>query len=767
MTPRDRPGRGAADLLEPADARKRNTAIAIPATALCAILLVQTIAAGAAELKVDLNPPERRADVLSPHWENWAWKEARSGSQTFGGITVTFRAAPDGILTPVFYKGSLDYGARMAADGISIRDSSGSNGVDMVVSGLTPGKHTIVTYHNEMRDVVPTKFDVLVDGAVRIRGFMPTRRATNDYDVAAAMVQVDATAGQDVVLHFQPENPGAGPGPVVNGFEIDTVDPHKKAIKPSPANDDEHFPNGLPLTWTPPAGATAHALYLGTDEGAVAEATPSSPEFKGRLTSARYALPPLDSAKSYFWRVDEVFGTGSAPVRGEEWRFRARTLAFPTAEGYGRFARGGRGGKVIEVTNLNDRGPGSLRAAVEADGPRTIVFTVSGLITLESRLIIRNPYLTIAGQTAPGKGICVRKFNMGLGGTHDVIVRYVRVRPGNISGTTLDGMGMASSDHCIIDHCSISWTLDEAFSSRGAKNITLQRTLISEALNEAGHKNYPAGTQHGYAASIGGDVGSFHHNLLAHCSGRNWSLAGGLNNSGSFAGRLDLRNNVVYNWQNRATDGGAHEVNFVGNYYKPGPATRWFYALNAQYGNFPGTQQYFVEGNKMPGHFDVTNQAAGRIATTERGGRVPTAYSPWVASPFFEPYVKTHTADEAFTNVLADVGCTRPALDEHDRRVIAEVRDGTFKFKGSKTGLPGLPDSQEDVGGWDDYPEVHRPADWDSDHDGIPDAWEKSHGLNPNDPSDRNGDYNGDGYTNLEKYLNELAGEYHAPERTR
>jgi hypothetical protein len=443
----------------------------------------------------------------------------------------------------------------------------------------------------------------------------------------------------------------------------------------------------------------------------------------------------------------------------------ARQLAFPTAEGYGRFAAGGRGGRVIEVTNLNDSGPGSLRAAVEASGPRTVVFTVSGLITLESRLIIHgtNSDLTIAGQTAPGKGICIRKYNVGMLGAHDVVVRYLRVRPGNISGTTLDGMGMASSDNCIIDHCSISWTIDEAFSSRGAKNITLQRTLISEALNDAGHKKYPPGTQHGYAASISGDIGSFHHNLLADCSGRNWSLAGGLTKSDStYAGRLDLRNNVVYNWRNRATDGGAHEVNFVNNFYQPGAATKFFYALNAQYGGFPGTQQYYVDGNVMPGHFGLTNQAAGREATTERGGKVPTDYSPWVDKPFFDPHVKTQSAQEAYENVLADVGCNKPALDEHDKRIIQETRAGTFKFRGSKTDLPGLPDSQDDVGGWEDYPVVHRPANWDTDHDGIPDEWEKQHGLNPNDPSDANGDYNHDGYTNLEKYLNSLTGEYPA-----
>lgn len=439
----------------------------------------------------------------------------------------------------------------------------------------------------------------------------------------------------------------------------------------------------------------------------------------------------------------------------------ARHLAFPTAEGYGRFALGGRGGRVIAVTNLADSGPGTLRDAVEADGPRTVVFDVSGLITLESRLVIKHPHLTIAGQTAPGNGICIRKYNLGMLGGTNVVVRYLRVRPGNLSGTTLDGMGMASSEDCIIDHCSISWTLDESFSSRGGKNITLQRTLISEALNEAGHKKYPPGTQHGYAASIGGDIGSFHHNLLAHCAGRNWSMAGGLEKkTGAYAGRLDIRNNVVYNWKSRATDGGAHEVNFVGNYYKPGPATAFYYALNAQYGGFPGTQQYFFAGNVMPGHFGLTNQEAGRKATTERGGRLPTDYSPWVDKPFFESYVKTQTAEEAYDNVLANVGCNFPALDAHDQRIIAETRAGTAKYKGSKTGLPGLPDSQEDVGGWDDYPEVHRAVDWDSDHDGMPDEWEKAHGLNPKDPADGNADLNGDGYTNLEKYLNSLVGEY-------
>lgn len=437
-----------------------------------------------------------------------------------------------------------------------------------------------------------------------------------------------------------------------------------------------------------------------------------------------------------------------------------RQIAFPGAEGYGRFAQGGRRGRVIAVTNLNDAGPGSLRAAVEAEGPRTVVFEVSGNIILESRLIVRknNSELTIAGQTAPGLGICLSNYNFGILGAHDVIIRYIRVRPGDTAGKTLDGMGMASATDCIIDHCSISWSQDEAFSSRGAKDITLQRTLISEALNDAGHQHYAPGTQHGYAASIGGDIGSFHHNLLANNAGRNWSLAGGLDKTkgNSYAGRLDIRNNVVYNWKHRTTDGGAHEVNFVNNYYKPGPATQFLFVLNAQYGGFPGTQQYYVSGNVMPGHFGVADQAKARTATTERGGRLPESYSPWVEAEFFPSHLRTQTAEEAYADVLADVGCNFPALDPHDKRVIAETRAGTTTYKGSRTGLPGLPDSQKDVGGWDEYPVVHRPAGWDTDADGLPDAWETAHGLDPRDPKDGAADRNGDGYTNLEDYLNGL-----------
>lgn len=411
--------------------------------------------------------------------------------------------------------------------------------------------------------------------------------------------------------------------------------------------------------------------------------------------------------------------TGTGGSTNGEWNEGTELKAFPTAEGYGRHSKGGRGGRVIKVTNLNDSGAGSLRAAVEATGPRTVVFDVSGVINLKSKLVVRKEHsqLTLAGQTAPGKGVVVHGWTFGLIGGSDVNLRFIRTRIGTSSGETMDGMGITGADanNVIYDHCSISWTIDEAFSSRGASNFTLQRSLISEALNAAGHRKYPDGAQHGYAASIGGDVGTFHHNLLAHCSGRNWSLAGGLSKSPvEFSGRLDIRNNVVYNWRSRTTDGGAHEVNFVSNYYKPGPASQIFVALNAQLENFPGTQSYFFEGNVMPGRFDESSQDKGRKISYINRTQSSVNWDVFVDEEFFPSYVTTQTAGEAYDDVLADVGANVPVLDDHDKRVIEETRSGTAKYKGSKTGFPGLPDNEKDVGGLESYPQESRPSGWDT-----------------------------------------------------
>jgi hypothetical protein len=715
-----------------------------------------TVAIAGEPLRIDVSPRFDRHDHLSRDRENWVISPEKPAPIELDGIALSIGSADD--KTPLqasWWKAGLVHDATMASDGVFVE---GGKGLVLTIRGFAPGKHSLVTYHNSLWDADLTPIDVLVDEQLADSNIQPSRRVTADDDAASAYVEFEAKADQDVVVAIRPRTDSPGGSVVLNGLEIDTVDPAMKAIKPMPSAGDEHVAESPSLTWRPAKSATAHDVYLGDSYDAVAAATAKSPEYRGRQSVAQITSDAVDPVATYYWRVDEIHGDSpDAITHGDVWSFRVRRLAFPSAEGYGRFASGGRGGRVLEVTNLNDSGPGSLRAAVEDEGPRTIVFNVGGLITLESKLVIRNPYLTIAGQTAPGKGICICKFNMGVGGSQDIIIRYVRVRPGNIAGVTLDGMGMAGTDHSIIDHCSISWTQDESFSSRSAKNITFQRNLISEALNIAGHKNYAKGNQHGYAASIGGDVGSFHHNLLAHCAGRNWSLAGGLDKGGRHTGRLDIRNNVVYNWGHRTTDGGVAQLNYVNNYYKPGPASKVFHVLMPERHlvHAFGPQEYYVEGNVMEGHYGADEPLAG-----VRGQRHEPIEGFVVDKPFFESYVETESAQEAYEDVLADVGCNLPMLDDHDQRVIEETRAGTTTFKGSVSGIAGLPDKQEDVGGWDDYPETRRPADWDTDHDGLPNAWETQQGLNPHsiagDFSDANADADGDGFTSLEAYLNGL-----------
>ncbi len=733
---------------------------------------------------MDINNNNRPvAEGLDPAFTPWSTNSLWfSGgdltSNTFVGITVTFtRVGPIGTgLAPGYWKDgvqSTTYNVKLTADGIKVANGDAGGQIEMRISGLSAGSHTLLTYHSVWDNLVPgtvAPLDLSADGVMAITNLAMSVRVTNNAKATTAYLNLEAVAGQDVVVLIQAEtnNAATTKNVYINGFEIDTANSTLKAYSPAPANFDEHVDadsRSLLLRWAAAASAVSHDVYFGSDSNAVKTATHASIEFKGNRTGTNCLATNINSLLTYYWRIDELNATNGV-TKGDLWMFRSRHLAFPGAEGYGRFARGGRGGVVVEVTNTNDSGPGSLRDALTGNyGPRTVVFAVSGLITLESDLIINAnyPYITLAGQTAPGKGICTRKYQLGLSGARDVIVRHIRSRPGNISGTTLNGSGMAGVEHCIMDHCSISWGIDEEMSTRNAKNLTLQRTLISEALNIAGHQNYPPGTAHGYAASVGGDVASLHHNLLAHCEGRNWSMAGGLDGAGYYAGRLDIFNNVVYNWGHRTTDGGAHEVNFVANYYKPGAASAYFYALNAQYGGFPGTQQYYFVNNVMPGHFTVANQEAGRTASTESGGWLPTNYTSWVTSPFFPSYADIQSATNACKIVLSDVGCTQPMIDDHDARVIRETIDGTYTYTGTGPygGSPGLPNSQDDVGGWEDYLVVQRPADWDTDHDGLPNWWEAIKGLDPSSPpgdfSDSNGDPDGDEYTNLEDYLNWLA----------
>jgi hypothetical protein len=415
--------------------------------------------------------------------------------------------------------------------------------------------------------------------------------------------------------------------------------------------------------------------------------------------------------------------------------------AFPTAEGYGRFAVGGRGGSVYAVTNLNDAGPGSLRDAVGAPG-RTVVFGVSGTIDLKSDLVIGRSNLTIAGQTAPGDGICLRRFPLKITRANDVIIRFLRVRPGDESGQPIDGIEVRESRNVILDHCSVSWSQDEGINTwHGTKNLTVQWCLVAEPLNRAFNRG-----PHAFGASLGGENTSYHHNLFAHCTARNPSVGG---NSQEHTINMDHRCSVIYNWEHRTCDGKPDSCNIVNNYYKPGPATRFevrhrIVRIDDTKPRYHFESVWYIEGNTIEGFPELTaDNWRGGVEfegnTTEAVNRRRTPFP-------FAP-VTTQTAAQAYDLVLKSVGATLPRRDAIDTRVLREVATGTATFGN------GIIDSQKQVGGWPELKSA--PAPVDSDGDGMPDEWEIAHGLDPKDPADRNALESG--YTQLERYLNSLA----------
>jgi hypothetical protein len=723
--------------------------------------------AHAAPLQVELNGDNGRNDVTTRGWADWRipqpQAEATTASGTFGDVQLTIRAVGDGArLASDWWKRGLDFGATLASDGAGVVSTAGPAGLELVIAGLSSGRHTLASWHAGWTEAQAGSFDVTIDRRETAKGVTPPSRVEHDDEAAVVFAEFDAVAGRSVTVRFTPTG-DAGPGAaiVLNGVVIDGVDPRPQPRRPMPADGDEHAAEAPLLRWLAPESTAACDVYLGTDRAAVESAQAGGLEHLGRTTEAVMRAAKATRAArreaqnpnlDWYWRVDAVDREGRVAA-GPVWRFRVGVPAFATAEGHGRLAAGGRGGRVIAVTNLEDSGAGSLREAVEAEGPRTIVFRVGGTIRLKSKLVVRRPFVTIAGQTAPGDGICVRGFTFGCLGAHDVVMRHVRIRVGDESGETQDGTGLASCDHSIIDHCSVSWSIDEGVSSRGGRNITVQRCLVAEALNVANHRKYQPGKGHSFAGSISGDVGSFHHNLLAHCAGRNWSLAGGLSRGGRFAGRLDIRNNVVYNWENRTTDGGVKALTFVGNLYIPGPATRVFHLVKPDTGSPADPQQYHIAGNRMVGRpeYDADNWANGGVV-------VDAAAIPRItlARPFCESLITEHSADEAYASVMADVGASRPRLDEHDRRILREVAERSFTARGSRGGLPGIIDTQADVGGWPELMSGSAPADGDA--DGMADEWERRQGLDPANAADAHRFQGDSDWTNLERYLDELAG---------
>ena len=423
--------------------------------------------------------------------------------------------------------------------------------------------------------------------------------------------------------------------------------------------------------------------------------------------------------------------------------------AFPQAEGFGAYSLGGRGGKVIFVDNLNDDGPGSLRAAVMNPEPRIVIFRVSGTIELESHLVIQHPYITIAGQTAPGDGICLKKYLLKIDGTHDVIVRGIRVRPGiesGLSGSSIDGIDVHRSHHVILDHCTASWSCDEILNTnKNTRDITVQWCIFSESLNNSVHEK----GEHGYAATIGGYRTSYHHNLFAHNKGRNPSIGGSDNSRTEL---LDFQNNVVYNWVSRICDGKPRTMNFVANYYKQGPATpennEHIVAEIQASEKYGYTSRWHIDDNFVNGYPELTGDNwSGAV----RYGEGTSMEKNREYSPFENAAYMTRDAPRAYLEVLDHAGVTVPRRDTVDKRVVNDVRTGSATFGN------GIIDQVEQVGGWPELLTYDVPAD--ADMDGMPDAWETREGLNVNDPSDRFEVKEGEVYDNLERYLNGLASD--------
>lgn len=443
------------------------------------------------------------------------------------------------------------------------------------------------------------------------------------------------------------------------------------------------------------------------------------------------------------------------------------TLAFPTAEGYGKYTIGGRGGDVYEVTNLNDHGPGSLREAIEAKGPRTIVFSVSGTIDLERPLTIRNPYITIAGQTAPGDGICIKRHPLNIG-ADEVIIRYIRVRLGDEAGRDTDAISARYHNNIILDHVSASWSIDETMSIYHCKNVTIQWCMITESLFMSTHVK----GHHGFGGIWGSDYATYHHNLIANHSSRNprWASGSGYN---------DYRNNVLYNWGYNSSYGGeAHQngndkfgsftINFVNNYYKPGPATQSgkisYRIVNPGGRSDDDWGKWYVAGNFVEGNETVSNDNwAGGVQPSGGDKVLPLIKmdKPWNAMRINE-----QSPAKAYSLVLEHAGCSFPNRDAVDKRIIDDVRNGTATCEGKvyrsmektqcKDMKSGIIDTQSDTGGWPELKSL--PAPRDSDHDGMPDEWEREHGLDPDNALDRNL-MTSSGYTALEVYINSLCGE--------
>ena len=748
-----------------------------------AVLSLTVMASTAQNIDFDLPGKTAPGKDTEVNYISWAVPRAESDTKTFdGGMTITITAG--GAASAVgsnWSKTDVETnGLRIIADevlatnldkGNMTQITEGSTSLILTITGMTAGMHTLKAYHNNSdKNQTQPDIEVRVDGNVVATGVKFTSAAQSNAEAGTSFITFNVTEGQPVVITYSTV-PEAGKTytntrVMINGLEFDVA--AIGATDPMPVNHDFHAgteEGTVTFSWTAPEGVVSHKMVLGTDSAAVAAAT--TYEYEG--TAAQYVKSGLSSMQKYWWRIDEVDGNGQVH-QGQVWTFQPCQLAFPGAEGYGRYAIGGRGGMVYHVTNLSgDKDtPGSLLyGLVNIDEPRYIVFDVSGIIELDFGAQFVKPYAYIAGQTAPGKGICIKASNINIGS--DVICRHIRFKRGlGIYGeNTGNAMGMSGANHAIVDHCTAAWGTDETVSGRGALNISFQYSVISEALGIAGHKNYADGTNHGYAATIDGRIGSWHHNLLVNCAGRNWSMGGGMDGQNRPIGGLDLFNNVCYNWNSRTTDGNCHAVNFVNNYYKMGADTRKTILFTQDFEDAiapDGIDQAYVSGNiRENKNHTLSNDKKGD--TYNATGNIPTTYQYLLSEPLFPSHATIHTAQDAMKIVTSYAGATMPMRDEHHQRNVRETLDGTYTYVGSKSRIKGEIDTEEDITehaagkGWEDYPEEQRAADWDTDQDGMPDWWEQCIGSNAS-VANQNDDPNHDGWTLLEDYLEFMAHPY-------
>ena len=766
----------------------------------CAFLILATTALHAVAQNIDFNMTNRQdAEVNEPDYIGWAVNQGASESKTLeNGLTITVAAAGKAnTLRAQWHKNTCtagrngQTGLRLLGDGVAAFMADASNntpnltdtptGISVKLKGLKPGLHSLAAYHvykdPKSGDMPTIKVDVMRDqetvAAQTGMAYANVKATASDLKMSDAAfsyiefevlettqtITVTYTTEVETGKKYQTTNV------MLNGLLIDRSP--LTAMDPKPGHRDYHLDaddGSYTLQWTPAAVAVKHKLVVGTEQETVSQST----DYIYEGTDPAYTITGLSSSRYYFWRVDEVDADGRIH-KGQVWSFRPRQLAFPGAEGYGRFATGGRGGKVYHVTTLSGgKEPGSLLYGLtEMNEPRYIVFDVSGVIELDFDSHFVKPYAYIAGQTAPGKGICIKASNINIGS--DVICRHIRFKRGlGVYGeNTGNAMGMSGADHAIVDHCTAAWGTDETVSGRGALNITFQYNIISEALGITGHKNYADGTNHGYAATIDGRIGSWHHNLLVNCEGRNWSMGGGMDGNNRPIGGLDLFNNVVYNWHNRTTDGNCHAVNFVNNYYKMGADTRKTVLFTQDFEDAiapDGIDQAYIKGNIRENKSHSLTQDALND-TYNATGNIPTTYQYRVNTPLFESYATIHTAKDAMKIVTSDAGATMPMRDEHHIRNIRETLDGTHTYVGSKSKIKGEIDTETDITehadgkGWEVYPEEARPENWDTDQDGMPDWYEAlihsdAHTANQNDDPDS------DGWTLLEDYLELMAHPY-------